>query len=306
MYDVIIIGSGPAGLAAAIYSERALLKTLLIEKDFMGTGQIAVSECVENYPGLCGISGYDLGEKFREHALRLGAKITEGEAASLKRENGLWTITLKNGDVLNSKTAIYAAGTSYRRLGVKGDDKQRISYCAVCDGAFYRSKTVAVVGGGDTALGDALYLSSIAETVYILHRRNEFRANKTLQKKVFQTKNIIPVMNASLTEILGDINAEGIVYAQNGIRKTLETDGVFCAVGSVPNTGLLNGVCELDKSGYVIAGEDCVTSAEGLFAAGDVRTTPLRQVVTAAADGANAAASAEKYIASIGLRQAVI
>lgn len=296
MYDVIIIGSGPAGMTAAIYGRRAMLNVLVTEKDYMGTGQISITERVDNYPGLYGINGYDLGEKFREQAEELGAEFFEGEAESFEKVGGIWKVTFKDGSVKEAKTIIYAAGTSYRHLGVEGDGKQRISYCAVCDGFFYKDKVTAVIGGGDTALGDALYLSKLAKTVYLVHRRDEFRANKSLQKKVAETENIVPVMNAVLTEVTGGENAEGIRFTQNGESKELAADGIFCAVGSVPNTWLLEGVCELDGSGYIKAGEDGVTSAEGFFAAGDVRTTPLRQVVTAAADGANAATSAEKYI----------
>ena len=296
MYDIIIIGSGPAGLTAAIYAKRAQLSVLAAEKDHMGTGQIAVTERVDNYPGLYGISGFDLGESFRKHAEELGAEFFNGEVTKIERDGNNWHIHFADGGFQTAKAVIYSAGTSYRRLGVNGDGKQRVSYCAVCDGAFYKDKTVAVIGGGDTALGDALYLSKLAKTVYLVHRRDEFRANKSLQKQVSGTANIVTIMSAVLSEVTGGTVAEGIVYTQNGGTFSLAVDGVFAAVGSVPNSQLLNGICELDSSGYVVAGEDCKTSAEGIFAAGDVRTTPLRQVITAAADGANAAISAERYI----------
>lgn len=295
MYDAAIIGSGPAGLTAAIYAKRALLNTIVIEKEYLGTGQISVAERVENYPGLFGVSGYELGEKFREQARTLGAEFLEGEATAVERD-GDWKIFLEDKSVIESRTVIYAAGTSYRRLGAKGGGKGRISYCAVCDGAFYKGGTVAVIGGGDTALGDALYLSDIAKTVYLVHRRAEFRANNSLRKRVMEKKNIKPVLEAVLNEVTGGDNADGIIFTQSGERKRLSVDGIFCAIGSTPNTAPLNGVCELDPSGYVVAGEDGITSAEGLFAAGDVRTAPLRQVITAAADGANAAVSAERYL----------
>lgn len=295
MVDVAIIGSGPAGLTAAIYAKRALLNAVVIEKEYLGTGQISVTEKVENYPGLYGISGYELGEKFREQAEKLGAEFLEGEVSAIEKRD-FWTIRLADGSEVCAKTVIYAAGTSHRKLGVNGDDKLRISYCAVCDGAFYRDKTVAVIGGGDTALGDAVYLANIAKTVYLVHRRGEFRANKSLVKKVGECENIVPVLNAVLDEVTGDEKADGIVFTQDGERKKLDVDGIFCAVGSVPNSAVLAGVCELDERGYVVAGEDGVTSAAGLFAAGDVRTTTLRQVITAAADGANAATSAERYL----------
>lgn len=296
MYDIIIIGSGPAGLTAAIYAKRAQLSVLVAEKDHMGTGQIAVTERVDNYPGVYGISGFDLGESFRKHAEQLGAKFFEGEVMKIERDGKNWRVDFADGSAQTAKAVIYSAGTSYRRLGVNGDGKQRVSYCAVCDGAFYKDKTVAVIGGGDTALGDALYLSKLAKTVYLVHRRDEFRANKSLQKQVSEAANVVTIMSAVLSEVTGGASAEGIVYTQNGETFSLAVDGVFAAVGSVPNSQLLNGICELDGSGYVVAGEDCKTSAEGVFAAGDVRTTPLRQVITAAADGANAAISAERYI----------
>ena len=168
-------------------------------------------------------------------------------------------VIFKDGSVKEGKTVIYTAGTSYRHLAVAGGEKQRISYCAVCDGFFYKDKVVAVVGGGDTALGDALYLSKLAKTVYLIHRRDEFRANKALQKKVAETDNIVPVMSAVIKEVTGGENAEGITYTQNNEEKNIAVDGVFCAIGSVPNTQALEGVCELDESGYVKAGEDGIT-----------------------------------------------
>ena len=296
MYDIIIIGSGAAGLTAAIYAKRASLNAIIIEKEFMGTGQIAFAERVENYPGLFGLSGFDLGDKFREHAEQLGAEFFEGEVNSLKKDGENWTVSVADGTRLESKTVIFAAGASHRRLDVPGGDKQKISYCAVCDGSLYKDKTVAVIGGGDTALGDALYLSKIAKTVYLIHRRNEFRANKSLQGRVFNTDNIVPIMEAKLSVVTGGESADGIDFVQNGEPKHLDLDGIFAAIGNIPNSNILNGICDLDESGFVIAGEDCRTTADGLFAAGDVRTTPLRQVITAAADGARAVIAAENYI----------
>lgn len=296
MYDTIIIGSGPAGLTAAIYARRAQLSAVVVEKDYMSTGQISASEHVDNYPGLPGVSGFDLGEKFRAHAKELGVEFLQANVTKIERDGNDWSAVLSDGSSQSARTVIYAAGTSYRRLGVPGCEKRRVSYCAVCDGAFYKGKTVAVIGGGDTALGDALYLSKFAETVYLVHRRNEFRANKSLQRRVLKSANIKPIMNAVLSEITGDEKADGIIYTQDGESKRLPVDGIFSAIGSIPNSRLLDGICNLDANGYVIAGEDCITSAPGIFAAGDVRTTPLRQVITAAADGANAAISAEKFI----------
>ncbi|MGN1105149.1 MAG: thioredoxin-disulfide reductase [Huintestinicola sp.] len=302
IYDTIIIGSGAAGLSAAIYASRAEMKYIVIEKIFMGTGQIAESEQVDNYPGLYGESGYDLGEKFRSHAQKLGASFIEGEVTSISPDNGIYIVTLEDGSRFETKTVIYAAGASHRKLGIKGEKElsgRGVSYCAVCDGAFYKNKTAAVIGGGDTALGDALYLSKMADKVYLIHRREEFRANKSLCSKVAETENIETVMNAVPIEILGEKRVEGIRIEHNGREETLDVNGVFVAVGTIPASGPLKDIVQTDKGGYIIAGEDCTTTEKGIFAAGDVRTKPLRQVVTAAADGANSVYSAEEYLSQL-------
>lgn len=301
MYDVIIIGSGPAGLSAAIYAQRAMLKAVVIEKEFMGTGQIAESSRVDNYPGLYGESGYDLGEKFRSHAEASGAEFIEAEVTEIIPESGNYVLKLSDGKVLETKTVIYAAGTYSRRLNIKGEQEfsaRGISYCAVCDGAFYAGKSVAVIGGGDTALSDALYLSEMCERVYIIHRRDSFRGSEALQERVKKTPNIELVLNAVPTEFFGDKLLSGVKYIQSGEEKTLNVSGSFTAIGSVPNTELLKGIAELDNIGYIIAGEDGITSAGGIFAAGDVRTKKLRQVVTAASDGANCVESVRNYLQS--------
>ncbi len=301
MYDVIIIGSGPAGLSAAIYAQRAMLKALVIEKEFLGTGQIAESSRVDNYPGLYGESGYDLGEKFRSHAEASGAEFIEAEVTEIIPESGNYVLKLSDGKVLETKTVIYAAGTYRRRLNIKGEQEfsaRGISYCAVCDGAFYAGKSVAVIGGGDTALSDALYLSEMCERVYIIHRRDSFRGSEALQERVKKTPNIELVLNAVPTEFFGDKLLSGVKYIQSGEEKTLNVSGSFTAIGSVPNTELLKGIAELDNIGYIIAGEDGITSAGGIFAAGDVRTKKLRQVVTAASDGANCVESVRNYLQS--------
>lgn len=296
MYDIIIIGSGPAGLTAAIYASRARLRTLVLERDTMGAGQIAVTEQVDNYPGLLHIGGYELGEKFREHAESLGASICENDVERLTKQDGVFQIALADGTVVSAKSVIYAAGTSYRKLDVPGAELPGVSYCATCDGAFYQGKTVAVIGGGDTALGDALYLARMAKTVYLVHRRDAFRANAALQESVKQTENIVLVTNAVPTAVVGEKRVSALRIDHNGQPEELTLDGVFVAIGSVPNTEPLRGLTDLDAHGYVKAGEDGITSLDGLFAAGDVRTKLLRQVVTAAADGANCVASAEQYL----------
>lgn len=299
VYDVIIIGSGPAGLSAAIYAKRACLNVIVCEKEFMGTGQIAESSRVDNYPALYGETGYDLGEKFRSHAEVLGAEFFEGEAETVTHDENGYTVTFTDGQIILGKTIVYAAGTYRRRLNIKGEQEysaRGISYCAVCDGAFYAGKEVAVIGGGDTALSDALYLSEIAKKVYIIHRSDKFRANETLVKKVKGTPNIELILNAVPTEFVGQKMLTGVRYKENEEEKILCVSGSFTAIGSIPNTDILKDIIRLDENGYIIAGEDGVTSAKGFFAAGDVRTKVLRQVITAAADGANCIESARRFL----------
>lgn len=296
MIDILIIGSGPAGLTAAIYASRARLSHIVAEKDFMGSGAIAVTEQVDNYPGLLGVSGYDLGEKLRSHAEKLGTEIITAEAASItKTENG-FTTRFKDGKETESRTVIYAAGTSYRHLDIEGDTLLGVSYCATCDGAFYEKKTVAVIGGGDTALTDALYLAKIAYKVYLIHRRNEFRANKALVEKVRDTPNIELVLSAKPVKVIGEKSVSALEIERNGIRRTFEVSGVFVAIGSIPNTDILKGQAALDERGYIKADEDGRTSTAGLYAAGDVRAKALRQVITACSDGANCVNSIEEYL----------
>lgn len=299
MYDLIILGSGPAGLSAAVYASRAGISFVVVEKEYMGTGQIAFTERVENYLGIYGIDGFSLGEKFREHAEALGTEFIEGEAVSLEKNGGVWKIVLSDDNVLEAKNVVYALGASPRKLDIKGEQEfsgRGVSYCALCDGAFFADKTVAVIGGGDTALSDALYLAKTSATVYIIHRREKFRANNALVKKVSETKNIKLILEANPLEICGSENVSGIKICQNGNEKIITCSGVFVAVGSLPNTGLLNGIAELDEKGYIKADEDGIASAEGLFAAGDVRSKKVRQVITAAADGANAVVSVCEFL----------
>lgn len=299
MYDIVIIGSGPAGMSAAIYAQRAGLKAVVVEKECLGTGKIAESLRVDNYPGLFGENGYDLGEKFRTHAENLGAEFIEGEIIKIVRSNGGYILQLDADKALSTKTIIYAAGTQCRKLGVVGEQEllgRGVSYCAVCDGAFYKNKVVAVIGGGDTALGDAVLLSGLAKRVYLIHRRNEFRANKALQNKVSGIKNIVPVLNAAVQKINGKDHVEAVAIVQNGVEKALPVDGVFVAIGSTPNSALVKELLDVDENGYIVANETGVTSADGIFAAGDVRAKKLRQVVTAVSDGANCVLSAEEYL----------
>lgn len=299
MRDLVIIGSGPAGLSAALYAKRANLDVIVIEKEFLGTGQIAESARVDNYIGLCGISGYDLGEKFRQDAEKFGAEFCEGTVTHLEQKNDVWITELDGGEVIESKTVIYAAGAAHRKLNIPGEERfigKGVSFCAVCDGALYQGKTAAVIGGGDTALDDALYLSDIAEKVYLIHRRNEFRGSAKSVLKIKSRENIEIVTPATVTEITGDSRVRS-VKLDNG--RELILNGIFVAVGMTPATDLVKSLVELDSGGYIRADESGITNAPGLFAAGDVRTKRLRQVVTAVSDGANAAISAIEYLKNI-------
>lgn len=300
MTDVLIIGSGPAGMTAAIYAKRANLNVLIVEKEYEGTGQMAESSRIDNYPGFYGINGYELGEKIREHAEALGIKFLEAEVTGIQKTEESFDITLESGEVQSSKTVIYTAGAAHRKLAVPGSEKfenRGISYCASCDGAFYHGKDVAVIGGGNSALDDALLLSEICNKVYLIHRRAEFRGDASTLAKLEQKENVEIIRNANVKEITGTKKVENILLDTG---KSLDVQGVFVAVGMIPQTESLKDFVELDKSGYIKADEDGITSKAGFFAAGDVRTKKLRQIITAAADGANAADSAIHYIANTG------
>ena len=297
LYDVIIIGSGPAGLSAAIYAKRAKLSSLTIEANFASGGQVLNTYEVDNYPGLPGISGMDLGSTLRAHAEKMGAEFSRERVKELVLDEEIKIVRTRKNEY-HARTVILATGAEHRALNVPGEKElsgMGVSYCATCDGAFYKDKTVAVIGGGDTALGDAMYLSRMAKKVYLVHRRQEFRANQALQTAVQQNAAIELVLDAVPTAVLGEKRVDHLELLQNGASKTLPVDGVFVAIGSIPNTDFLGNLCKLDESGYILADETGVTTTPGVFAAGDVRTTPLRQVVTAVADGANCVQSIEQY-----------
>lgn len=316
MYDIIIIGSGPAGLSAAIYAKRANLNVAVAEKEYEGTGQIAESGNVNNYLGLPNINGYDLGEKFREHAVSLDVEFIEKEAVEIEvvqndecaAESAIYRVKFDDDTVAEARALIYTAGAYPRKAGVPGEDEytgKGVSYCAICDGAFYKGKTVAVLGGGDTALDDALYLADICEKVYLVHRRDSFRGAQSTVELLKQKENVELVLNETVTEIYGEKKPTGIKLKSG---RELALDGVFVAYGSVPQSELLKNLVQLDERGYVVAGEDGITYAAtkkadddrriqpGLYVAGDVRTKTLRQVVTAVSDGANAATTAAEYL----------
>lgn len=300
MFDVVIIGSGPAGLSAAVYAKRANKNVVIIEKMFYGLGQIALSSHVDNYIGLPGINGFDLGEKFRSHAEQLGVEFVTGNAVSFEKieadEHPYFRIEMEDGSELFGKTVIYAAGAEHRKLNIPGELEligKGVSYCATCDGAFFRGRDVAVIGGGNTALDDARYLSDIAHKVYVIHRRDSFRGAAGTVDALEKLDNVEFILNAVPKSILGNDMVEGIALEDG---RELKVNGVFIAVGMKPATDSLVGFVELSEEGYVVADESCVTSVPGFFVAGDVRTKSLRQVVTAVSDGACSYASAEEYL----------
>lgn len=300
IYDVIIIGSGPAGLSAAIYAQRAKLETLVIEKAPMSGGQIINTYEVDNYPGIPGVGGFDLGTKFRSHADAVGTTFVTAEVKEIQT-SGKNKIVVTDKENYETKTVILASGASHRKLGVPGEEElmgRGVSYCATCDGAFFRDRTTAVVGGGDVALEDALFLARTCKKVYLIHRRDEFRGAKVLQERVKETDNIEILWNTTVEEIRGEEQVENLlIYNKKKDEKTeLAVDGIFIAVGILPNTTAFRGAVDLDEGGYVIAKEDGVTNQPGIFAAGDLRTKQLRQVITAASDGANAVTSVEHYL----------
>lgn len=296
MLDVLIVGSGPAGLSASVYAKRAGLNVLVAEKVYYGSGQIAESNLVDNYLGFAGINGYELGQKFREHAEKLGVEFKNGEAEQFEAVDGIWRVRFKDGEVLEARTVIYAAGAIHRHLGVPGEKEfsgKGVSYCATCDGAFFRNKVTAVIGGGDTALDDAVYLSDSSSKVYLVHRRNEFRGSAKTVEILKQKNNVKFVLEAKPAQIKGTDRVQELKLEDG---RSLAVDGVFIAAGMIPVTDAVKDVVELDGNGYIVADETGKTSANGFFAAGDVRTKALRQVVTAVSDGANAATMAEQYI----------
>ena len=305
IYDVIILGSGPAGLSAAIYAQRARLNTLVVEAKPLSGGQILDTYEVDNYPGMQGTSGFDLGMKFREHAEALGVEFYTAQAQQVRIAGKIKEV-VTDQDTLQAKSVILAMGANHRKLGVPGEEEMSgmgVSYCATCDGAFFKGKTVAVVGGGDVALEDALFLARVCEKVYLIHRRDEFRGAKILQEQVKQKENIEIIWNGQVKEIQGENKVEKIIV-HNNIEETdaeLEVQGVFIAVGIQPNSDVVKEIVTLDEQGYVKALEDTVTSQPGIFAAGDIRTKQLRQVITAAADGANAVTSVERYLIEASL-----
>lgn len=321
-YDLVIIGSGPAGLATAIYAQRARLNTLVIEKEMMSGGQILTTYEVDNYPGLPGIGGFDLGMKLRQHAEQLDAVFAADEVQKIETEPEFlqegeelqaaelrvleafpWKRVVGKKNTYLAKAVIIASGAVHRKLGVPGEEKltgMGVSYCATCDGAFFRNKVTAVVGGGDVALEDAIFLARMCEHVYLIHRREELRGAKSLQETLFALDNVTVIWDSVVEEIKGDMKVESLAVknVKTGETSDLAVSGVFIAVGITPNSQPYENLVETDH-GYICADESCASSVPGIFAAGDVRTKALRQILTAAADGANAVTSAERYLTEI-------
>ena len=298
MRDLIIAGSGPAGLSAAIYASNAKLDFAVIEKLPMSGGQVLNSYDINNYLGFESADGFTLGQTFRKHAEKSGAEFINDEILSIKKIHGGFTLECKK-ESYDTKTIIFATGSTPRKLGAKGEEKligKGVSYCATCDGNFFRNKPVAVVGGGDIALEDALYLANICSEVNLIHRRDKFRGAKYLQEKVIKNEKINILYNTEVDEIIGDNKVEKLKLKDG---KELKADGVFIAVGNEANSALLGGIVETEN-GFIKADESCKTSCDGIFAAGDIRTKRLRQICTAVADGANAVKSVEDYFNSEG------
>lgn len=300
IYDTVIIGNGPAGLTAAIYAKRAGLVTLLVAESPVDGGQIATTYEVDNYPGMKGIGGMELGMKFRDHVNQLEVEVLEDRLVAIEEEGDHKRLRLLHSDPVETKTLVLALGANHRELGVPGEKEligAGVSYCATCDGAFYRNKVAAVVGGGDVALEDALFLSRFATKVYLIHRRDAFRGAKVLVDQVLATENIEVIYDTVVTKVNGNIKVERLELRNKVTEETstLVVNGVFMAVGTVPNTDV-EGLPQQDEKGYILAGEDCVTKTPGIFAAGDLRTKQLRQVITAAADGANAITSVQRFL----------
>jgi len=301
VWDVVIVGAGPAGLASAIYAGRSQLKTLVLDQMLPG-GQLLVTEQIENYPGFFeGITGFELSEKFRKHAEKFGAEIVSGQLVNSVELDGNIFVVKTEGENFKGKTLIWAAGSTPRKLNVPGEAEfvgRGVSYCAVCDGAFFKDRVVAVVGGGDSALQESLYLTKFAKKVYLIHRRDKFRAVKILQDRVKENEKIELLLNRVVTSINGRDFVESVTLKDTvtGKEEKLVTDGVFIFIGNEPNVSPVIHLVETTENGFIVTDDEMRTKTSGLFAAGDVRHKPLKQVVTAAADGAIAAMSATKYL----------
>lgn len=299
IYDVIVIGAGTAGMTAAIYARRASKTVLLIEAKSFG-GQIINTPHIDNYPAAAHMSGYDFASAIFGQVKESGAQIVYDRAVGIT-DGDIKKVATENGGY-EGKTVIIATGSENRKLGVEREDElvgRGVSYCATCDGAFFRGKKVAVVGGGNTALEDALYMSDLAETVYLIHRRDAFRGDEATAALLKSRPNVEFVLNSRVTKLNAEKRLQSVeVTDKDGITRTIEVSGLFVAVGRIPENRDFAAVIELDGAGYAVSGEDCRTKTPGIYVAGDNRTKELRQLVTAAADGAAAATEAVRYINS--------
>lgn len=298
--DVIVIGGGPGGYCAALYAARANLSTMVIEK-FAPGGQMATTEIVENYPGFVdGINGFELGMQMKKGAERFGVKTKLAEVKSVELDKNPKLIHTAK-ETFEAKTVILALGAFPRELGLSNERNLRgrgVSYCATCDGMFYKDKTVVIVGGGNTAVADALFLAKICKKVYLVHRRDELRASKTYMESLENTDNIEFIWSSEVTEIMEEnmmVSGVKVKSKKDDSVRMVACDGIFVAIGNIPNTDLIKGQVELDEAGYVLADETTCTNISGVFAVGDMRQKPLRQIVTAVADGAVASKYAEEY-----------
>ena len=300
IYDTVIIGAGPAGCSAALYASRAGLDTTVIEKYSPG-GQMALTGDIDNYPGFEeGIDGFTLGMKMHKSAERFGITTNYGEITDVDFSEKIKKLTTSSGEIL-AKTVIIASGARSRELGIENEKNligKGVHYCAHCDGNFYRNKTVVVVGGGNSAAADALYLSRLAEKVYLVHRRDTLRATKIYHEPLMKAENVEFLWNSTVEEFITELRVKGVKIKNTvtGETKDVMCDGVFVSIGRDPATEFLKGKVDLDGNGYIIADETTKTNLEGVFAAGDVRTKALRQVVTAVSDGAVAVHFAEEYL----------
>jgi thioredoxin reductase (NADPH) len=306
-YDVVIIGAGPAGMCAGMYAGRSMLKTAVLERGFPG-GELLNTELIEDYPGFERILGHELAQKFADHAAKFGAEFKNGvvvEAVS-KQDDGMFESRTESGDIYRSKSVIITAGGTPVKLGVPGELEyagKGVSYCAICDGAFFRGQTIAVIGGGDAAVEEADFLTRYAEKVYLIHRRDELRASKLLQQRLFANPKVEMVWNTVVDSVEGD--EQGLVKTlklrdvKTNERRDLAATGMFVFVGFRPNTGIIDGHVDHDDMGYLRTDANMHTSIRGLFAAGDVRSQLTRQVTTAVGDATTAAIAAEKYLKAL-------
>ena len=300
MKDLVIIGAGPAGLSAALYGARAGLDLMVLESNYMAGGQVLNTYEVDNYLGLPDSNGFDMGMKFKEHVEKLGVEISAIAVNKIEKADGYFVLDTSEGEII-CKAVILATGAVNRKLDIPGEEALRgrgVGYCATCDGAFYRGKVTAVVGGSYQAVEDAVYLSNICEKVYLIHRRDKLRAGAILEEQVKNLPNVEIVWNNVPLEIQGTDCVEGILVknVKTEDENVLKVDGVFIAVGTTPTTALAKGLVDMDEQGYIIAGEDGSSSLPGFFVAGDIRTKQLRQIVTAVADGANAVTTAAAFL----------